>query len=122
MFHLLRQQIRFQSSVTNQIKKTINENKIVLFMKGTPESPQCGFSRGALQILQMNDVKEFSAINVLETEELRSEIKKFSNWPTIPQLYVDGEFVGGFDIALEMHKNGELKELLAKTLSKPEKE
>ncbi|KAJ1981495.1 monothiol glutaredoxin grx5 [Dimargaris verticillata] len=83
-------------------------------MKGTPEEPLCGFSRGAVTILTVEGVKEFKGINVLDDPELRTGIKEFSNWPTIPQVYVKGEFVGGFDILLNMHKTGELDELLVK--------
>jgi len=85
-------------------------------MKGTPDTPQCGFSRTTLQILGLQgvDPAKFTAFNVLEDEELRSGIKEFSNWPTIPQLYVDGEFVGGCDVVMEMHKDGSLAEMLEK--------
>lgn len=83
-------------------------------MKGTPETPQCGFSRNSIQILGLQgvDPAKFTAFNVLEDEDLRQGIKEFSNWPTIPQLYVDGEFVGGCDILMTMHKDGSLAELL----------
>ena len=84
-------------------------------MKGTPETPQCGFSRTTIQILGLQgvDPAKFTAFNVLEDEELRSGIKEFSDWPTIPQLYVEGEFVGGCDILMGMHKDGSLAGLLA---------
>lgn len=83
-------------------------------MKGTPEAPQCGFSRTSVQILGLQgvDPEKFAAFNVLEDEELRSGIKEFSDWPTIPQLYVEKEFVGGCDILVSMHKSGELSKLL----------
>ena len=83
-------------------------------MKGTPETPQCGFSRASIQVLGMQGVnpQKFSAFNVLEDAELRSGIKEFSDWPTIPQLYVNGEFVGGCDILVAMHQNGELAKML----------
>jgi monothiol glutaredoxin len=85
-------------------------------MKGTPETPQCGFSRASIQVLGMQGVnpQKFSAFNVLEDAELRTGIKEFSDWPTIPQLYVNGEFVGGCDIMLSMHQDGTLAELLEK--------
>ncbi|OLY80317.1 Glutaredoxin-related protein 5, mitochondrial [Smittium mucronatum] len=83
-------------------------------MKGTPEEPLCGFSRGAIQILQVNGVEHPNGVNCLEDPELREGIKEFSKWPTIPQIYINGEFIGGFDILLEMHKSGELESLLVK--------
>ena len=96
-----------------KIQSLINENKICLFMKGTPDSPQCGFSMAVSNVLKHLNV-EFKGINVLEDENLRQGIKDFSDWPTIPQLYIDGEFVGGCDIIKEMFEKGELKELLKK--------
>ena len=99
---------------TNEsILKTIKENNICLFMKGTPDAPQCGFSMTVANILKFLKV-DFKGINVLEDEGLRDEIKKFSDWPTIPQLYVKGEFIGGCDIVKEMFDKGELKDLLYK--------
>ncbi len=92
------------------IKKDIAENDIVLFMKGTPQFPQCGFSAAVVQILSHTGVK-FKGVNVLADDGLRQGIKEFSNWPTIPQLYVKGEFVGGCDIVREMAENGELQDL-----------
>lgn len=96
------------------IDKAVASAPVVLFMKGTPETPQCGFSRTSIQILGMQgvDPKKFTAFNVLEDEELRSGIKEYSEWPTIPQLYVDKEFVGGCDILISMHKDGSLADLL----------
>jgi len=87
---------------------------VVLFMKGTPDVPQCGFSRAVLQILDLHDVSasRMQTYNVLADPELRSGIKEYSDWPTIPQLYVNGEFVGGCDIVMSMHQNGELDALL----------
>lgn len=86
---------------------------VVLFMKGVPEAPQCGFSRTVIQILGLQgvDPDKFHAFNVLEDNELREGIKEFSDWPTIPQLYVDGEFIGGCDILVQMHQKGELAQL-----------
>ena len=100
------------SPAIDQIKKDITENDVVLFMKGTPSFPQCGFSAAVVQVLSHSGVK-FKGINVLADNELRQGIKEFSNWPTIPQLYVKGEFVGGCDIVIEMYKSGELKTLLS---------
>ncbi|KAF8427791.1 thioredoxin-like protein [Tirmania nivea] len=110
-------QIRRLSDETRQaIDKAISSSPVVLFMKGTPEMPQCGFSRATVQILGLQgvDPKKFAAFNVLEDEELRSGIKEYSNWPTIPQLYINKEFVGGCDILVSMHQNGDLAELLEK--------
>ena len=92
-------------------KSLINEHNVCLFMKGTPDSPQCGFSMTVSNILKHLEV-DFNGINVLEDENLRQGIKDFSDWPTIPQLYVKGEFVGGCDIVKEMFEKGELKTLL----------
>ena len=100
-------------NINENIKKIITENHICLFMKGTPESPQCGFSMAVSNVLKHLKVK-FIGINVLEDENLRQGIKKFSDWPTIPQLYVVGEFIGGCDIVKEMFEKGELQELLKK--------
>jgi len=97
--------------VTDAITKTIADNKVALFMKGTPKFPQCGFSSQVVQILNYLGV-DYEGVNVLENQALREGIKSFSNWPTIPQLYVDGEFVGGCDIIREMFQTGELQDLL----------
>ncbi|MCJ1361594.1 monothiol glutaredoxin grx5 [Acarospora aff. strigata] len=109
------QQTRQLSSETKAaIDKAVASAPVVLFMKGTPEMPQCGFSRASIQILGMQgvDPKKFTAFNVLEDEELRQGIKEYSEWPTIPQLYVEKEFVGGCDILASMHQNGELAKML----------
>jgi monothiol glutaredoxin len=92
------------------IENEVKDNDVVLFMKGTPDFPMCGFSGQVVQILDRLGV-DFKGINVLETNELRQGIKEFSNWPTIPQLYVKGEFIGGCDITREMFQSGELQEL-----------
>ena len=92
------------------IKKDISENDVVLFMKGTPMFPQCGFSAAVVQVLSHSGVK-FKGVNVLADDALRQGIKEFTNWPTIPQLYVKGEFVGGCDIVREMAESGELAQL-----------
>tara|TARA_Y100001958_G_C21194751_1_gene522326 strand:+ start:1269 stop:1586 length:318 start_codon:yes stop_codon:yes gene_type:complete len=97
--------------VKEKINKFISENDVCLFMKGTPDSPQCGFSMAVSNVLKHLNVK-FIGINVLEDEKLRQEIKEFSDWPTIPQLYIKKEFIGGCDIVKEMFEKGELKELL----------
>ena len=96
--------------LTENIKNEIKINDVVLFMKGTPVFPMCGFSAAVVQILSNVGVK-FNSINVLDSDEMREGIKKFSNWPTIPQLYIKEEFIGGCDIIKEMHETGELLEL-----------
>ena len=98
--------------VSDRIQGSIDANPVMLFMKGTPQFPQCGFSSVVVQILDYLGV-EYGSENVLADDDVRSGIKEFSNWPTIPQLYVKGEFVGGCDIIKEMFENGELKPLLA---------
>ena len=95
------------------IKKEIENNEVCLFMKGTPDAPQCGFSMATSNILKVLEVN-FKGVNVLENQNLREGIKTFSEWPTIPQLYINKEFVGGCDIIKEMYENGELKEVLKK--------
>jgi monothiol glutaredoxin len=97
------------------IRKQVTGNRVVLYMKGTPDFPQCGFSANAVGILRACGVDEFFSVNVLEDPAVRQGIKEYANWPTIPQLYVNGEFVGGSDIMTEMYKSGELKKLLEKT-------
>ena len=96
-----------------KIKNIIEKNNICLFMKGTPDVPQCGFSLAVANVLKHLKV-QFHSINVLEDEEIRSGIKTFSDWPTIPQLYIKGKFIGGCDIVKEMFEKGELKQLLEK--------
>lgn len=94
------------------IEETVTNNPVVLFMKGTAQFPQCGFSGRAIQILRESGVTKLVTVNVLEDEEVRQGIKTYSQWPTIPQLYVKGEFIGGCDIMVEMDQSGELKKLL----------
>ena len=94
-----------------QIEKDIAANKVVLFMKGTADAPQCGFSNAVVQVMKAENA-EFTYFNVLADPDLREGIKSFSNWPTIPQVYVDGEFIGGCDTTLEMYKSGELRTML----------
>ena len=97
--------------IKEKIKNLIDNNQVCLFMKGTPDSPQCGFSMAVSNVLKHLNV-DFKGINVLEDENLRQGIKDFSDWPTIPQLYVKQEFIGGCDIVKEMFEKGELKKLL----------
>ena len=100
-----------EQEVKDLINKEITENEICLFMKGTPDAPQCGFSMAVSNMLKILEVK-YKGVNVLENQSLREGIKKFSDWPTIPQLYIKKEFVGGCDIVKEMYENGELKKIL----------
>tara|TARA_B110000971_G_C19927580_1_gene462346 strand:- start:216 stop:533 length:318 start_codon:yes stop_codon:yes gene_type:complete len=97
--------------IKSEIVNIINENNVCLFMKGMPEAPQCGFSMTVSNILKHLNIK-FKGVNVLDNEEIRNGIKVYSDWPTIPQLYIKGEFVGGCDIVKEMFEKGELKKLL----------
>ena len=97
--------------INDLINNEIDNNEVCLFMKGTPEAPQCGFSMAVSNILKILEVN-FKGVNVLENEKLRQGIKEFSDWPTIPQLYIKKEFVGGCDIVKEMYENGELKKVL----------
>ncbi len=97
--------------INKKIESLISENEVCLFMKGTPDAPQCGFSMAVSNVLKHLNIN-FKGINVLEDENLRDGIKKFSDWPTIPQLYVKNEFIGGCDIVKEMFEKGELKKLL----------
>ena len=101
-----------ENSVKEKIENLINESEVMLFMKGTPEMPQCGFSAAVVGVLNHLGIK-FSTVNVLENENIRQGIKEYANWPTIPQLYVKGEFVGGCDIIREMYESGELNELIS---------
>ena len=98
--------------INDLIKNEIDNNEVCLFMKGTPDAPQCGFSMAVSNMLKILDVK-FKGVNVLEDQKLREGIKVFSDWPTIPQLYIKKEFVGGCDIIKEMYENGDLKKLLS---------
>ena len=96
-----------------KIRQQVTGHRVVLYMKGTPQFPQCGFSALAVQALSACGVKDFLSVNVLENPDIRQGIKDYANWPTIPQLYVNGEFVGGSDIMKEMYQSGELQKLLA---------
>ncbi|XP_004467703.1 glutaredoxin-related protein 5, mitochondrial [Dasypus novemcinctus] len=102
------------SGSSEQLAALVKKNKVVVFLKGTPEQPQCGFSNAVVQILRLHGVRDYAAYNVLDDPELRQGIKDYSNWPTIPQVYLNGEFVGGCDILLQMHQNGDLVEELKK--------
>ena len=102
------------SDVQQRIDSIVKGGRVVLFMKGTAQFPQCGFSGRAIQVLKASGVKELRTVNVLEDDEIRQGIKEYANWPTIPQLYIDGEFVGGSDIMMEMYQSGELQQLIDK--------
>jgi monothiol glutaredoxin len=98
--------------VQQRIDTLVKSHRVVLFMKGTAQFPMCGFSGRAIQILKACGAQELATVNVLEDEGVRQGIKQYANWPTIPQLYVDGEFVGGSDIMMEMYQSGELQQML----------
>src|SRR5919201_1721714 len=101
--------------IKDTIRQQVTSNPVVLYMKGTPQFPQCGFSALACQVLNACGVREFHSVNVLADPDIREGIKHYANWPTIPQLYVNGEFVGGSDIMREMYQSGELQKLLQST-------
>jgi len=101
-------------SVQDKIREQVQGHRVVLYMKGTPQFPQCGFSATATEILKRCGAGDFFSVNVLADDDIRQGIKAYANWPTIPQLYVDGEFVGGCDIMREMYQSGELQTLLSK--------
>ncbi len=101
------------SDVQQRIDSIVKGGRVVLFMKGTAQFPQCGFSGRAIQVLKASGVTALKTVNVLEDDEIRQGIKEYANWPTIPQLYIDGEFVGGSDIMMEMYQSGELQQLLS---------
>ena len=100
------------TDIQQRIHEQVTTHQVVLYMKGTPQFPQCGFSANAVRILNALGVKELFTVDVLKDAEIRQGIKDYANWPTIPQLYIKGEFVGGSDIMTEMYQNGELKALL----------
>jgi monothiol glutaredoxin len=104
-------------STQDTIKEQVTGHPVVLYMKGTPQFPQCGFSGAATQMLRACGVDKFYSVNVLENPDIRQGIKEYANWPTIPQLYVNGEFVGGSDIMREMYESGELQALLKQPVS-----
>ena len=99
-------------STQELIKKQVTEHPVVLYMKGTPDFPQCGFSANVVNILKACGVENMFTVDVLSNPEIRQGVKEYANWPTIPQLYVNGEFVGGSDILIEMYQSGELQKLL----------
>ena len=105
------------SDVQQRISDLVHGNRVVLFMKGTAQFPMCGFSGRAVQILKSCGVTDLKTVNVLEDEEIRQGVKEYANWPTIPQLYVNGEFVGGCDIMREMYQSGELQKLFPQEAS-----
>lgn len=100
------------STIEDRIRQQVRENDIVLYMKGTPQFPQCGFSGKSVQLLKACGA-QFKGIDVLADQEIREGVKRFSNWPTIPQLYIRGEFIGGCDIITELYEKGELQKLVA---------
>jgi len=101
-------------TIQDTIRDQVTRHRVVLYMKGTPQFPQCGFSNAATQMLKACGVDDFFSVNVLADPAIRQGVKEFANWPTIPQLYVDGEFVGGSDIMREMYESGELQQLLGR--------
>jgi monothiol glutaredoxin len=101
--------------VQKEIQDLVTNNRVVLFMKGTPQFPQCGFSSAAAQMLKSAGCNEFASVNVLADNDIREGVKTFANWPTIPQLYIGGEFIGGADIMRELAQSGELQALISKT-------
>jgi monothiol glutaredoxin len=105
--------LTIMSDVQQRISDLVNQHRVVLFMKGTAQFPMCGFSGRAVQILKACGVDDLKTVNVLEDEEIRQGVKDYANWPTIPQLYVNGEFIGGSDILMEMYQAGELQQVLA---------
>jgi monothiol glutaredoxin len=96
------------------IKQQVTGNPVVVYMKGTPTAPRCGFSANAINILNALGVKNIFSVNILENDDIRKGIIDYANWPTVPQIYINGEFIGGSDIMTEMYQNGELKALLSK--------
>ncbi|QJR13604.1 Grx4 family monothiol glutaredoxin [Usitatibacter palustris] len=105
-------------SSQDTIRNQVTSHPVVLYMKGSPQFPQCGFSANATQLLKLSGATEVFTVDVLQDPEIRQGIKEFANWPTIPQLYVNGEFVGGSDIMREMYESGELQKLIAEATAK----
>jgi monothiol glutaredoxin len=114
LFHNSAVRLALSAEARKKIDAAVNEHPLVVFMKGTPDMPMCGFSRAVIQILEVQgvDKSKLKTYNILDDQELREGIKEYSAWPTIPQVYVKGEFTGGCDIMLDMHKSGELEKLL----------
>jgi len=104
-------------NIQDEIKKQVTGNQVVLYMKGSPDFPQCGFSASAVQILRACGVQDFFSVNILENPAIRQGIKEYANWPTIPQLYVAGEFIGGSDIMREMFDDGSLQKLVTEKVT-----
>lgn len=100
-------------SILDTIHEQVTTHPVVLYMKGTPQFPQCGFSANAVAILRACGVEQFFSVNVLENQDIREGVKQYANWPTIPQLYINGQFIGGSDIMREMYQRGELQKLLS---------
>jgi monothiol glutaredoxin len=113
MIKLLFQRRFLSDSIKSSLEKTIKSHEIVVFMKGTKEAPQCGFSKAVCQVMELSN-KDFKDINVLKDDEIREGIKEFTNWPTIPQVFIKGEFVGGCDIIVDLFKSNELDKLFNK--------
>jgi monothiol glutaredoxin len=109
----IQEDLRSMDNTQKRIDDLVKSSRVVLFMKGTAQFPMCGFSGRAMQVLNACGVQELTTVNVLEDEGVRQGIKQYANWPTIPQLYVNGEFVGGSDIMMEMYQSGELQQLLS---------
>ena len=104
---------RFISTeMRSYLDRIIQQNRVIVFIKGTAEEPRCSFSKNAVELIKKTGIKEFATVNVLEDDELRSSLKEFSNWPTIPQLYVNGKFIGGNDVMIELSKTSEFDELM----------
>ncbi|EGR27647.1 glutaredoxin-like protein, putative [Ichthyophthirius multifiliis] len=104
-----------ENQVTEMIDKQVKGNKVCIFMKGTPQMPMCGYSNFVIQILKFYKIKDYQAVDILKNEAVRKQVKLYSNWPTFPQLFIDGKLIGGSDIVSEMHKDGSLKDLLQKS-------
>ena len=100
-------------AILQLIKEQVTTHPVVIYMKGTPQFPMCGFSARAVQALKAGGANEIFAVNVIENDEIREGIKTYANWPTLPQIYINGEFIGGCDITVEMYQDGELQKLLA---------
>ncbi|KAJ3273393.1 monothiol glutaredoxin grx5 [Terramyces sp. JEL0728] len=101
-------------ALKKDIESSVRSNPVVVYMKGNKEQPMCGFSRAVVQILELQKVETYKTFDILQDQELRGGIKEFTSWPTIPQVFIDGEFVGGCDIMINMHQSGELEDLLIK--------
>ena len=102
-------------NIQEVIKQQVTTHPVVVYMKGTPAAPRCGFSANVINILNASGVKDIFAVNILDSDEIRLGIIEYANWPTVPQVYINGEFIGGSDITTEMYQSGELKEMLNKT-------